>query len=309
MQELWSWSLPIGRLFGIAIRVHWTLLLITLFEVIQAAQGGVAGWMIPILVLVPFLSILLHEFGHSLTARVVGGDSRLIVMWMFGGLAMCDVPHHPGKRFVVAAAGPLVTFLIAAGCLLAIGGGLSPSYAEAHQRMGALGWVVAFTGLLNWHLLLFNLIPCYPLDGGSMLRSLLWPMVGLRRAIVITVYLAYVSIAGLLLYALWVGTFWLGLLAILLLLWVVQEHRMVRMGYDPYLGEATADAAYAAERDTVLGRWRRNRRRRQEERRRAQQAHEERELDRLLAKVGEEGLAALSPRERRFLETYSKKNR
>ena len=303
-----SW--PLFRMFRIEVRIHWTLLVLALFVILQHLDHQAEWWWIPLLILTPFVSVLLHEFGHSLTARAVGGDSRQIIMWMFGGLAMCQVPHSPGKRFLVTAMGPVVTLVIAALCSVLVGAvpppfGGDDFYYQAADRFGAFWPVFTSFAIINTYLLLFNLLPCYPLDGGSMLRSILWPIVGLPRAIIGTIYTAYVCLAGLFLYCIYSQNLFLGVMVLFLGYTVVQEHRLAKMGVDPYTGGHFSGFG----EDTWLDRRRREQAIKAREREAHDQAEIERELDRLLEKVSQEGLPSLTTKERKFLDAYSKRQR
>ncbi|MDA3960377.1 MAG: site-2 protease family protein [Planctomycetota bacterium] len=311
-----NWSLPIGTLFGIRIRAHWSMLFLALFVVARHLEYNTPWYWLPVLVAVPFASVLLHEFGHSLTARAVGGDSREIIMWFFGGLAMTQVPATPGKRFLVTAMGPVVTLVLAFAAVAAIGavpppfGDAGAFYAKASLRFGAIAPLFTAVAVTNTWLLLFNLLPCYPLDGGSMLRSALWPVLGLTKAMVVTIYCAYVVLVLLLIYAFSYADVFMGLLAVMLLFTVTQEHRAIRAGFDPYHGGAigTGTDRYG-QSQTWLERKRAERQRNQASKDAQRQRDLEAELDRLLEKVSTEGLPNLTAKERKFLEAYSKANR
>ncbi len=129
-----------------------------------------------------FASIVLHELGHAFVARSYGMSPRGITLFIFGGVAeMQDEPPSAVAEFLVSIAGPVVSLLlVGAGFALAALG-------------GAIGWTIAVTGVLAWlaminaTLVLFNLVPAFPLDGGRVLRSLLWRAWGnLRRATRVT---------------------------------------------------------------------------------------------------------------------------
>jgi len=123
---------------------------------------GIAG------ALIYFLSVLLHELSHSLVARRYGLEMRGITLFIFGGVAeMPQEPTTPRSEFVIAAAGPAASVVIGLACL---GLGLaceSQGWAEPAS-------VLTYLGILNGALALFNLIPAFPLDGGRLLRSILW---------------------------------------------------------------------------------------------------------------------------------------
>jgi len=308
----WGWSFRIGRIAGITVRVHWSLLLPMLYLLFSAIDHNLLPlWTLPALLLIPFISILLHEFGHSFAARWLGGDSELIIMYMFGGLAMCDIPMRPAPRFLVSAAGPAVTLLLALFCALTIGdglfldGGLFANTAQASMHGGFPG-LVAYAANLNIFLLLFNLIPAYPLDGGAMTRAALWPVVGLRRATIATIYLAYVILCGLFVLAVMGRSVMMSLLVVALFFQVFQEHQALRRGYDPFIEGQLPTETHGG---SWWQRWRARRAARRRERQQARQRREESELDRLLEKVSSDGLPVFSTRERRFLELYSRRQR
>ena len=116
-----------------------------------------------------FLSIVLHELGHSLVARRFGVEMRGITLFIFGGVAeMPDEPPNPTAEVCIAVAGPLVSVCIGVACLA---GGVVLSHAE---NVKAVGGVLHYLGGINLALVLFNLLPAFPLDGGRVLRASLW---------------------------------------------------------------------------------------------------------------------------------------
>lgn len=308
VQGFWNWSLPCGRWLGVPVSVHWTLLLLALFHAIQAVRDGVPWWWLPALLLIPPLSVLLHELGHAGAARLAGGGCERIVLWMFGGAAMCDAPARPWAQFAVAAAGPFVSLLLGVGGLLAVvalTGRLTADAGLAYHLAGLPAALLAFTAWMNLALLLFNLLPCYPLDGGRMLRAALWPLTGRARAVRFTLWAAYACLAVGGLWALWTTDILLLGLALILLMAVLAEHAMVRQGLDPEFG----DAAPYERGGTAWDRWRARRAAAVAERAERQAEAEQAELDRLLAKVSAHGLPALTPAERRTLQRISERER
>jgi len=287
----------------IDVRAHWTLFLIVIYDMVSSLRHGAPWWMAVVIIFCLFGSILLHEFGHSLTARVVGGNSNRIVLWMLGGLAECYVPPRAGAHFLVAAAGPAVTAAIAG---LAYGA----TWMMERSSMSNLWYITLIVGYLaslNFRLLMFNLIPCYPLDGGRIYGSALWAFVGAHRAQRIVMFTSYPAIAGLFAWSIWSDSF-IGLFVSLWLLSeVIMEHTKLRQGESAAFGvEAWGEAR------TSRGWWQRWKQRRQQ--RAAEQVEREETaeqdvLDRLLAKVSEHGLPSLTAAERSQLERISKRQR
>jgi Zn-dependent protease len=133
MRDPLTWSFPLGRLFGINIRVHLTFPLVAIALVLRVAfQKDTLPllWLEAcILMALLFASVLLHEFGHCFGARAVDGDATEVLLWPLGGLASAEVPHTPRAHFLMTAAGPAVNlFLCLFLCLLLAAGTLVPSF-------------------------------------------------------------------------------------------------------------------------------------------------------------------------------------
>ncbi|MBX6746795.1 MAG: site-2 protease family protein [Acetobacteraceae bacterium] len=177
-----GWSIPIGRIKGTEIRLHLTFLLFLLWiGAAYYAQGGreAAIQGVAFMVLL-FLCVVLHEFGHVLMARRYGVQTPDITLLPIGGVARLErIPEKPAQELAVALAGPAVNVVIAGLIALALGGVPSPETA-APQNAGA-----GLAGRLFWvnvFLAGFNLIPAFPMDGGRVLRALLAWRMGYARA-------------------------------------------------------------------------------------------------------------------------------
>lgn len=173
----------IGRVFGIPIHVHASWLFVFFFVTWSLATGYLPD-MLPglsqprywgmggVAALLLFASVLLHELGHSLVALRYRIPISQITLFIFGGVAqMRKEPPHPRAEFLIAIAGPIVSFLLA-GCCIGLVALLEwlPAGTSV-QGLTALG---ALLGMVNTQLGLFNLLPGFPLDGGRALRAGLW---------------------------------------------------------------------------------------------------------------------------------------
>lgn len=167
-----KWSYRIARIAGIDVRIHITFLLLPLyFGWLEWQVGGPsAAFQAVLFILLLFVCVLLHEFGHALAGRHYGVQTPDITLLPIGGVArMLAIPDQPRQEFVIAVAGPAVNVLIAA-CLapvLWLTGGLFSGPA------GALREILHNLLLVNIGLVLFNLVPAFPMDGGRIFRSLL----------------------------------------------------------------------------------------------------------------------------------------
>jgi Zn-dependent protease len=179
MTEGWQ----IARLWGIPLRIHPTWLVILLISTVAfqrdyqpAGSGGdLMVWGLAFLTaLLLFVSVLLHELGHSLVALSQGVKVRSITLFLLGGVASVDRESAtPMGAALVAAAGPAVSLALA-GLFLAL-------RVPAGQLAPGLGQMALQLGLLNLTLGLFNLLPGLPLDGGLLLKALVWQISGSQR--------------------------------------------------------------------------------------------------------------------------------
>jgi stage IV sporulation protein FB len=175
-----SWSLPILRIAGIQLRIHITfLLLIAWLAFAYYSQGGSAAAINGVLViLLLFLCVVLHEFGHALAAKAFGINTPDITLLPIGGVARLErIPEEPKQELIIAAAGPAVTAIIAL-CLFVV----IVSRGGAQLTSVQDGDLVMSLFKINVWLLLFNLIPAFPMDGGRVLRALLATRMSYARA-------------------------------------------------------------------------------------------------------------------------------
>jgi len=205
------------RLFsfsGIDVFLHWSWFLVAVYE-IQNRAGDYSSVTWNILEYVAlFLIVMLHEFGHALACRQVGGRANRIVLWPLGGVAYVDPPPRPGATLWSIAAGPLVNvaLLPVFGVLYFVTRSLGPgASADVYRLVDAIFWI-------NIALLVFNILPIYPLDGGQILRSLLWFVLGRARSLMVATILGLIGVAGFIGLAIWRESLWYGALAVFMLM-------------------------------------------------------------------------------------------
>ncbi|HTK95291.1 MAG TPA: site-2 protease family protein [Terriglobales bacterium] len=208
-------SLRLFRLAGIEVFLHWSWFLVAVWEIQAGARRfSNVGWSAAEY-LALFLIVLLHEFGHALACRQVGGKAERIVLWPFGGVAYVQPPQRPGATLWSIAAGPLVNVALMPVLLglgyLANSAGWYAASPDFHQFVRAVS-------IINAILFVFNILPIYPLDGGQILRSLLWFVIGRARSLMVATVIGFVGIAGYFALAVWLGSFWMIGLAIFLFL-------------------------------------------------------------------------------------------
>ncbi len=174
-------SIHLFRLFGVDVFLHWWWFLVAVYE-IQSRAGRYSSvtWNV-VEYLALFLIVLMHEFGHALACRQVGGRADQIVLWPLGGVAYVDPPQRPGATLWAIAAGPLVNVALIPVLKFALHA-VSRSFRMGHRISRFLQAVRAFYDI-DVSLLIFNILPVYPLDGGQILRSLLWFVLGRARSL------------------------------------------------------------------------------------------------------------------------------
>lgn len=178
-----KWSFKIGTVAGTEVRIHVTFFILLAFVAMQGMdQGrGASGAVQAVLfVSAAFLCVLLHEFGHVFAASGYGIRTPDITLLPIGGVARLErMPEKPSQELVVAICGPLVNVAIAAAIAIFIGFDMAPS-SEFHFGQQGRFW----ENLMKWNLMMvvFNLIPAFPMDGGRVLRALLGFLVDFERA-------------------------------------------------------------------------------------------------------------------------------
>jgi Zn-dependent protease len=205
-------SFRLFRVAGIDVFLHWSWLLVAFFQVrfrgtLFPYQSPVWNW---IEYLTLFSIVLMHEFGHALACRQVGGIANRIVLWPLGGIAFVNPPPQPGAVLWSIAAGPLVNlFLVPVTLGLVVlsemlgGTDINP---DLHLFLVRTCWI-------NAGLLIFNLMPVYPLDGGQILQALLWFAIGRASSLMVVSIIGMLVGGCVLVLALLGHSWWFSILA------------------------------------------------------------------------------------------------
>jgi len=178
-----SWSLNIGRVAGTVVRIHLTFLIFLawIFAASYAASGAATAWNTVLFIVLLFLCVLLHEFGHIFTARAFGVTTPYVTLLPIGGVSQLErIPEEPWEEFLIAIAGPMVNIVITLLLVYVAGANLQPSAATLIDSTQIS--MVDRLAIVNLFLALFNLIPAFPMDGGRVLRALLASRMGYVRA-------------------------------------------------------------------------------------------------------------------------------
>lgn len=346
MRDLLGWKLSFGRYAGTQVSVHLFYLLFAglwLYQSSKFPEGLL--WYGGIGLAVLTISVLLHEVGHAVAARGVGGECPEILLAPWGGLANVELPrwehddHTAAQNEILTAiAGPAVNFLICmvtAPILIAWKAPLSellnplapPGLAAALPGFGSAPlFVVSFVFWLNYVLLAFNLLPSFPMDGGRIVRGLIWKWHGQRAAIAWSSWIGQFSAVSLLVVGLFLPDPFafakVTLVLVAVFLFISARAEMLRlqepaedeafMGYDFSQGYTSLERDVKAPPEPKLGpvrRWLENRRLAKVEKQRQQDAADEARLDDILARLHSSGREGLSDEDRRILDRVSARYR
>jgi stage IV sporulation protein FB len=343
MRDYSNWTLSTGRIAGIPVRLHASLIVGAIFAVYiaeQAAPKEPDAWLYGLLASgIWFASLLIHQMGHLVAAGRIGANVDRIVIGPLGDMAAATVPHEPQREMVVILAGPIaqaVVLLIVTPALIVSGEDLKEyllSPLGPHNFIAGGFWqsVLKLTFWSNWILFLVNILPALPLDGGRALCCGLRPVLSdIKATAAVARGGLIVTVVGL---SIWsflsqnpnetpLVPIWLPLSLLILYLVFSARNEMARLddedrdgdllGYDFSQGytslERSGDSPRRREPNLVQ-KW--LERRREEKRRRAREIEEEEErrVDEILARVKDIGLEALSPEERALLHRVSERYR
>lgn len=329
---LMTGSMPLFTVFGIRVRAH-AMLLVLAASVLLIGWGGFGDSVQTRVqsLTVLFGIVLLHEFGHCFAARWTGGEANEILMWPLGGLAYTQERRRPWPTFVTVAGGPAVNVLICLVC------GVGFYFLEGSFPLTPKGFVTAFHHLLiqgsswlnlgywlfwtysiSYALLLFNMIPVYPLDGGQMLQAILWKPMGYYRSMMLTLNIALVgSVLLIMIGVATLGTVGGGWLLVFIAINCFLNSANLRQsmraeGPWAFQDEDADDYSYSASLRAEDDKPRKRKRRKASllsgiAARRAQRAaaadqNERAAIDAILAKVSAKGMQSLSWSEKRTLK-------
>jgi Zn-dependent protease len=236
-------SMRLLRVGGINVYVHWTWLLVAYFELRHRTNMYQSPVWNVIEYLTLFGIVLLHEFGHVLACRSVGGQASDIILWPLGGVAFVNPPPRPGAVLWSIAAGPLVNVVLVpvtfAAWYLSGEAGLPETNPDLDRWLGQIM-------MINVALLIFNLLPVYPLDGGQIVQALLWFVIGQPASLLVVSVIGMVAGGAAIAAAVAFADWWLVVLAAFVLfrsgVGFVQARLLARMVEAPVRSDAVCPA-------------------------------------------------------------------
>ncbi len=322
-----SWSLPLFTVparvplaGGVRVRIHLIYILIVLGELLGSGQQSAAGFGLTLAMMATlFLLVLLHEFGHVIACRAVGGEAEEILMWPLGGLAYCSPPRRWKPALITTLAGPgvnaaLVPVFVAA--LLLSGSGwkdcIFNPFAPTYEFRGyAHAWLWS-AHYMNLVLLGFNmLVPMFPMDCGRVVQEILWARIGYRRSMVIAVNLGLgvAIVMGVL--AIPTGQMRLVSLALFGGLTCYAERKRLQMMEDEPAWAWDTDRGFGGFSDENADRLvsRQKKAQQQAEKERSAAMARQEQVNAILDKIAAHGLHSLTRREKKILKDATDRQR
>lgn len=341
MTDSRAWSVNLGSWGGVHVRLHALFFLVAVFALYISSHGiedRELLWYGLATLVILFGSVLVHESAHCLAAIKMGGRAKEIVIGPLGGLAQLSLPTDPRSHWVTALAGPLANLLLCAMIFPVLfllrethlWGLLNPLFPDSIVEGP---WRVVLLKLafwVNWVLVLVNLLPAFPFDGGRALRAILRPHWGVPSTSVAMTRIAWSTALGLLIAAWFLRDVqsttqipaWMPLALLALLLFFSTNHETqqreisdleeeymeyeLSTGFSPFEPD---DEAPRVEDKGLLGRWLEKRREEKERSLRAQEELEEDRVDEILIRIHGVGMSGLSPEERALLQRVSARYR
>ena len=348
MRHFSTWSVSLGRWFGVPVRLHAFFLLFAIFSMYLSTRNpdeklfeyGVAC------LIILFVSVVLHEIGHCLAALRAGGRVGQFVVGPLGGLSEHDVPHEPRAELVTSLAGPLMNVIVCLACIPlllnrgvsadGILGLLNPLHPWQVTDPNLTDGVLKLTFWINWLLLFAYALPAFPMDGGRILRSLLWPRFGYRSAVIYVANVAKVLAALMVILAVanhdafptGIVPAWVPMSFFAIFLYFSANQEVERLGQEE-LDEDLFGYDFSQELDEFddpdfdeddepaveqpssgfLAQWVEKRRQQRERRHHALEDEDEQRMDEILARLHKHGIESLSPADRDTLNRVSDRYR
>ncbi len=329
--RLLTGSVPFFTAFGVRVRVHASLIIFIISVILLDHFDGGPSIEVRAIAMGFLLGIvILHEYGHCFAARWVGGSAEDVLLSPIGGLAFTSPPHRPMANFITVVCGPSVNLVI---CIIAATAVYFLTPTPTSQWLGYSGHLLPPLNPFNWKfplrsnepayyflwvymlsygMLLFNLLPIFPLDGGQMLQSALWPSLGYHRSMMFSTMTGLIGSVVLAIFGIFTGMWWMAIIAACLFLYCYQKRQQLKESApEPWADTSTID--YAA---SIYGKPEKPRRRRVNRRaiNRArkiahQEAVERERIDSILAKVSAHGMHSLTWGERRALRKATERQR
>lgn len=314
---LMTGSVPLFNVFGIHVRAHASLILtIAVVLIFGLGRGFTLADRVQSMTVL-FAIVLLHEFGHCFAARWVGGEANEIVMHPLGGLAMAHPPRRPLPTFITVAGGPMVNViicLVCGGLLWGLYGWLPWNPFRFQPLEFAHGWLNVWSYTywvyqISWSLLIFNLLPIFPLDGGQMLQAILWPKFGYYKSMMFSCVTGMVGavLGGMI--ALATGNIGLAVLALMGFITCYQmRQQLLAAGPWGFEDEFSYAASFQPEKKG-RGKHLSKRAMRKLKKLARKQEVEQKKIDDILAKVSAHGMHSLNWFEKRLLKRATARQR
>lgn len=368
MRTPWIWSVSLGRWWNVHVRLHMMFFIFAAFMLYVISRSQPPSdweWLYVGVPLTFLLSVLLHEIAHVVIARRLGGLADEIVIAPLGGLSTVRVPYEPHSELVASMAGILANAAVCFLTCVMIGVYVDPTYDlvkllqpdvsflrfddPSTQEMGGAStyeWsplsVLKLVFWVNWSLLLINLLPVYPFDGGRALNSVLsflWPEVEAKQSHIVICRLGKVLAAvGVVVAFLYFRSatavtdppqppLWLVLLALSIYVFFnsrreelqqaeTEQEEDTVFGYDFSQGYTSLERSsdddqgrQHAKQNGLIGSWLERRRQAQEQRLLEQEAEDERRVDEVLQRLHEQGMRNLSADDKALLNRVSERYR
>lgn len=242
-------SIQIARMFGIPVKLHWTfgLLLVGVAYLGLSNNFGLQGTLLFLaFVLTLFLCVVLHELGHALSARYFRVNTLDIILSPIGGVArLTHLPKKPSQELIIAIAGPMVNVVIAFMSGVILWYTREDAFAIYGEDLDAFLIPANFLPLImviNITLVLFNMVPAFPMDGGRVLRALLSMKLGRVKATMIASYIGRVIAILFVILGIWQGQFVLPFIGLFIFMAAASEYRAVKV--EDNLGKKKIDDVF-----------------------------------------------------------------